>query len=247
MVQTMVQNYDARWARFHTSIFNLFLESRCALCERSSCEDFCPDCQRQIQQCQISDRDRFWHEPLPVFPWGTYSGALKRAIAALKYQQHPQLARPLGNWLGQAWLASSLSRHRSAVVVPIPMHKIKQQQRGYNQADLLARAFCHATRLPLNSQGLIRTRTTDAQFGLSPDEREQNLAHAFQLGSAWMRRLPQHPVLLLDDIYTTGATTRAAVQVLQHHGIEVCGLVALARPVYSRDERARQTHHQHDI
>lgn len=234
----MLQNYGAQWVRFHKSIFNLFLESRCALCERSSCEDLCPDCQRRIQQCQISDRDRFWNEPIPVFPLGTYSGALKRAIAALKYQQHPQLARPLGYWLGQAWLAFPPSRHRSVIVVPIPMHKSKQQQRGYNQADLLARAFCRATRLPLNSQGLVRTRATDAQFGLSPDEREQNLANAFQLGSAWMHRRPQHAVVLLDDIYTTGATTRAAVQVLRHHGIAVCGLVALARPVYSRDEHA---------
>ncbi len=48
-----------------------------------------------------------WQEPVPVFGWGVYGGSLKRAIAAMKYENQPQIARPLGQWLGEAWLLNS--------------------------------------------------------------------------------------------------------------------------------------------
>ena len=76
--------------------------------------------------------------------------------------------------------------------------------------------------------GLERLRATEAQFGLTTSEREQNLAMAFQIGSAFRRHCPASPVLLLDDIYTTGATACSAAQTLQQQGITVCGIVALA-------------------
>jgi len=164
---------------------------------------------------------------LPVFSWGSYGGALKRAIAALKYDNQPQLARPLGQWLAQAW-RSSLRSHLPLMVVPIPLHQERQKQRGYNQAALLAHSFCQLTRLPLRCYGLERVEKTQAQFGLSIAEREQNLAQAFNLGKDFLRQHPAHPVLLLDDIYTTGATARSAATVLQHSGIPVYGIVTLA-------------------
>ncbi len=162
-----------------------------------------------------------------MFSWGVYGGALKRAIAALKYDNQPQLARPLGQWLAQAWLNARVSGSQ-LTVVPIPLHCGKQQQRGYNQAALLARSFCEITRLPLQSQGLERRHPTKAQFGLSILEREQNLATAFSLGRDFSRQHPAHPVLLLDDIYTTGATANAALKTLRCSKIRVAGIVTVA-------------------
>ena len=208
------------------SVLNLFLKSGCVCCQRPTTTEFCQDCTKQLQSCQLSDRTAQWCGELPVFAWGTYGGMLKRAIACLKYDNQPQIARPLGYWLAQAWL-SSLMTNKALIVVPIPLHAVKQQQRGYNQAALLAQSFCQVTGLQLQSQGLERQRSTQAQFGLSASEREQNLARAFQLGSGF-RRCPAQPVLLLDDIYTTGATVRSAAQVLQNAGISVFGIVAVA-------------------
>jgi ComF family protein len=164
-----------------------------------------------------------------VFAWGVYGGALKRAIAALKYENQPQLAQPLGHWLGSSWLTSKVSAgKKKLIVVPIPLHAKKLQQRGYNQAELLAQSFCDFTGLSLQAQGLERMRATEAQFGLSPSEREQNLVGAFRLGKKIQARLPITPVLLVDDIFTTGATGRAAAQTLQQSGIPVYGLIAIA-------------------
>jgi ComF family protein len=152
---------------------------------------------------------------------------LKQAIAALKYHNQPQLAEPLGLWMAQAWAAQSAGI-RSAIVVPIPMHRQKQQQRGFNQAEKLAESFCVSTGLTLKANGLTRIRATEAQFNLSIAARQQNLQDAFCLGSALAKRSSTQPIFLLDDIYTTGATVQAAMQTLRAHNIQVKGIVVLA-------------------
>lgn len=166
-----------------------------------------------------------------MFIWGFYGGILKRAIAALKYENHPQLAQPLGHWLGKAWLDSPLSAQaKKMTVIPIPIHAQKLQQRGFNQAELLGNSFCQFTGLSLQPLGLERVRETQSQFGLGSLGREENLADAFRLGKSLSRRPPASPVLLLDDIYTTGATARSAAKTLQQQGIRVFGVVAIATP-----------------
>lgn len=215
-----------KWTQNLKDLLNLFLESNCPLCQRPTSQEFCQDCTKQMQSCQLHHSP--WREGrLPVFAWGMYSGTLKQAIAALKYQNQPQLARPLGDWLAQSWLNSQLAS-QSLIVVPIPLHSNRQKQRGYNQAALLAQSFCDSTGLPLQPSGLERIRETEAQFGLSVLERERNLATAFRLGSGFRRHHPDKPVLLLDDIFTTGATAYSAAQTLQKLSIPVYGLVTIA-------------------
>ena len=152
-------------------------------------------------------------------------------IASLKYDNQPHLAEPLAVWMAEAWLNSAGLPSPRPVLVPVPMHPDKLRQRGFNQAELLASTFSAHTRLPLVRQGLRRSRETTAQFQLSAEAREHNLSGAFSLGPAFVRRPPTQPVLLVDDIYTTGATARAALQTLHRHGIRVQGLIVLARAV----------------
>lgn len=163
--------------------------------------------------------------------WGAYQGPLKQAIAALKYQNNPQLAIPLGRALGRQWQQSPLITRRSPIVVPIPMHAEKQRERGFNQAELLASAFCAQTGLQLVKHGLVRQRPTAPQFGLGPEARQQNLAGAFALGKPFLHRRPQQPILLLDDIYTTGTTVKVAATELRRHRVSVCGVAAIARAI----------------
>ncbi len=207
----------------------LFLKSNCPLCDRPTEAEFCEYCQRQLQRCQLKNPSQFWQGDLPVFIWGTYGGVLKKAIAALKYEFKPELARPLGQWLGQTWLQSPAAiRGKKLTVIPIPLHASKLQQRGFNQAELIARSFCEFTNYQQQPLGLERIRATEAQFSLSPQQREQNVADAFILGKSLVQHPPTSPVLLVDDIYTTGATVRSAVNTLRKHKIAVYGLVAIA-------------------
>lgn len=206
----------------------VFIESSCPLCGRSTCHNFCLDCDRQLQHCQVCPPNWNRSAPIPVFSWGIYQGALKRAIAALKYEKQSHLANPLGQRIAQAWNEAKLQSLNHAIVVPIPMHESKQKQRGFNQAELIAKSFCRSTHLPLKIKGLERIRTTEAQFQLSIRDREKNLRNAFQVSDSFLKHPPANPVILLDDIYTTGATTRSAAQALEANGIRVIGIVVLA-------------------
>ena len=215
------------WTRSIQGLFNLFLESHCLLCDRSTTTEFCLDCTRQLQKCQLTRPHDLEQQQLPIFAWGNYQGTLKRAISSLKYENQPTVARPLGNWLAEAWLNSPFA-NRQVIVVPIPLHPTRQKQRGYNQAALIGEHFCSVTGLELHELGLTRQKDTAAQFNLSPQQRHENLNRAFALGAEFCRHRPVKPVLLIDDIYTTGATASFAAKVLHQEGIAVAGLVAIA-------------------
>ncbi len=233
----------AIWKQVLHNFLDLFLADRCSLCDRptANVDRLCTACSRGVQACQFSPASQFYQENLPVLVWGSYSGSLKQAIAAMKYENHPQLAVPLGRWLAQAWLNSLKNRPTKSsqkkflpnrveayAVVPIPMHPEKVKQRGFNQAELIAKSFCETTGYPLRSQGLERIRHTSAQFGLSRQQRQQNLSQAIALGKDFRRRRPTRSILLLDDIYTTGATCSEAAKALQNNNIQVAGILAIA-------------------
>ena len=225
------------WKQNLKGILNIFLQSNCPLCQRSTQKEFCQDCTRQLQRCQRQNPSFLWRGELPVFVWGVYGGTLKRAIAALKYENQPQIAQPLGIWLAQTWLNSKFAS--TPIVVPIPLHTDKLLHRGYNQATLLAQSFCQITGLKLQQHGLERVHNTAAQFELSATQREKNLTNAFGLGSAFRRHRPTEPILILDDIYTTGATVKSAAQTLRNAGMRVYGVVAIASSKTEQGSRGR--------
>ena len=205
-------------------LLSVFLQSRCAFCQRTTPATLCEYCQQKLLSHQLPKSNRLKKDN-SVFAWGKYDGQLKRAIALMKYDNKPELGRLLGELLGQAWLDNGLTKPRQITVVPIPLHHQKLKSRGFNQAQIIAQSFCQITGYSLNSQALIRVRQTKAMFDLKPEERVQNLQGAFRLGN----KLPKHPVLLIDDIYTTGTTIKESVKVLSQ--VEVIGVAVVAKSV----------------
>lgn len=212
------------------SLLSLFLAARCPLCDRPSNNLLCRYCQNQLHECELENPLELWQGDLPVFVWGNYEGVLKRAIAALKYANKPEIGEILGQLLAQSWLNNLPATPEKLVVIPIPLHSDKLHQRGYNQAAIIARAFAQINRFSYQERGLIRIRNTKAQFGLSISQRTENLANAFSVGKQLSPNLRSRAVLLIDDIYTTGATARAASETLRQSGATVCGLAAIATP-----------------
>ncbi|NJK62008.1 MAG: ComF family protein [Synechococcaceae cyanobacterium SM2_3_1] len=200
----------------------------CCLCQRFAKRGvgcFCLDCAEQLQQQSYPAWDGVGPtSQLPVYAWGPYQGLLRRALQQLKYHRQPRVATVLGRWMGQAWNQAALAAPRSLVVVPIPLHLDRLRQRGYNQAELLSREFCATTGLAHGARILERVQVTQPQFGLSRSQRQENLQRAFQL-----KAYPKGGVLLLDDIYTTGATISTASEVLTAAGVQVAGVVVVAR------------------
>lgn len=202
----------------------------CPVCQKpiqQGCRCFCRDCQRQLEQ----QRFQPWRDPdgihpsCPIYTWGRYEGSLRQALKSLKYGQQKDMGILLGEWMGQVW---QQEKHRgAATVIPIPLHPDKLKQRGYNQADLLAVGFCRQTGYRHQPHALTRIRDTTAQYNLTAQERQRNLQGAFRLAQP-----VKPPVLIIDDIYTTGSTVKTALEVFQRAGIPVMGVLALARPTW---------------
>jgi ComF family protein len=114
-------------------------------------------------------------------------------------------------------------------LVPVPMHRTKQEKRGYNQADLLARGLAKRLGLPLLQDLLVRNRETGVMSSLSLGERKQNLADAFCIRRGAPAELLQgKEILLLDDVFTTGSTADACAEVLLRAGCTQVDLIVFA-------------------
>jgi len=167
--------------------------------------------------------------------FGGYTGTLRALIHALKYDGMLPVADRLGVLLAETILQLEGDSSAPMLVVPVPLHPAKQRQRGFNHAELLARAAVKVLRarrpewkLTLAPGLLERRRATQSQAGLSPHQRRANLRGVFFAPSP--EQLAGQDVLLIDDIYTTGATARACSQVLRRAGAASVRVATVARP-----------------
>ncbi|MBU2489673.1 MAG: ComF family protein [Proteobacteria bacterium] len=158
---------------------------------------------------------------------GVYGGPLRLAIHRFKYSRRSGLARPMSRSLAQAFLAF-YGPEGADVAVPVPLHIGRLRHRGFNQALLLLGGFGPEHGLPpVAPRALVRTRNTPPQVGLSARERTVNLKNAFAVSDpAAVRDLR---VLLVDDVYTTGATAEACSRELLKAGALEVKVLTLAR------------------
>jgi len=166
--------------------------------------------------------------------YGLYEGTMREAIHALKYNRLHPAARMLGAMLARAIAGLRAEAPEEMLVVPVPLHRGKYAQRGFNQARALAEAAIGelkqmhpAWRLKLAPKTLLRLRPTGSQAGLTPRERRKNVRGAFSVGDSGL--VTAKHVLLIDDILTTGATARAAAQTLLRAGAAAVWVATLAR------------------
>ena len=158
-----------------------------------------------------------------------HEGTIRKAIHALKYDGARQLGPNLGRYL-QALTAEApwptiLARLNG--IVPVPLHKDRLLDRGYNQARLLAAAIAEKSATPVLDFAIERFRATNSQVGLSPSERAENVLGKFR---ADPRLVTGRTLLLVDDVFTTGATMRECASVLRESGAEAVYGIALATP-----------------
>jgi ComF family protein len=151
-----------------------------------------------------------------------YEGAVLEAIHRFKYGGRVALAGYLGR------LASEAAEFKATpdVVVPVPLHRNRLRKRGFNQSLLIAREVAKKLRAPVDYINLKRVRATDPQINLRIKEREDNIKGAFVVKDDMAFR--DKNVLLIDDVFTTGATIRECAKALNKAGAEVY-VLTLAR------------------
>ncbi len=159
---------------------------------------------------------------------------MRQAIHALKYDRMHPAARGLGRMLAEAMAQLAAEAPAGMLVVPVPLHRSKYAQRGFNQSRSLAaqalgflRKSHPQWRLTMAPSTLMRLRATESQAGLTSRQRRLNLKGAFSVSDP--SSVTGRNILLVDDILTTGATARAAAQTLLRAGAASVWVATLAR------------------
>jgi ComF family protein len=235
-------------ASWGTGVAALVFPSRCSCCGASVSGNqksgWCPSCREEIRWlppsgCAVCGRpylqgggdhlcERCLREP-PFFDRARslviYQGSVARAIQRLKYQKDFLLTAALARLIeGYPWEKEGFD-----VLIPVPLHLKRLRERGFNQVVLLSRACRNLPSKKMKPRTLQRIRPTASQVHLTPVERLKNVSGAFQVSRPG--EVTGKDIMLIDDVYTTGATVNECARTLKKAGAERVSVFTLARVV----------------
>lgn len=153
-----------------------------------------------------------------------YEEDIKKLIYRFKYSRHTYLARIMGAMMGQKLRGEGINVD---LIIPVPLHKKREKDRGFNQSVLLARYIKKEINVPLNINTLLRVKNTKVMHRLTKKERRDNVEDAFKVVENGV--IEDKDILLIDDIFTTGATVNACSQLLKNSGAKSVTILTFAR------------------
>jgi ComF family protein len=226
------------------AILSFFFPPVCTCCAAllaSSAGLLCPACQSRVWTLTRDDplfslaHQRLCGDGLCADVVSAYrfekNGPVQALMHALKYRGGTLVGRRLGALLGQL-VSQRMWTPTIEVIVPLPLHRARLRERGYNQSELFARGIADVLGLPISTSGVRRTRWTHSQTKLGYAERRENVQSAFEISPLKRGVLQGRKVLLVDDVITTGATIRACATAL----VEETGCTVFAASIALADQ-----------
>lgn len=168
---------------------------------------------KKIMCADCSKGNRKYIEGRSIF---VYDDIMRKSIYGFKYNGRQEYAKFYAKEIKKS-LFEKIKSWNPDALIPIPIHRKKMKSRGYNQAYLIAKELSNLTGIPVINNYLIRVKNTTVQKNLDAHGRALNLKNAFKIGK---NKVKLSSAILIDDIYTTGATIDAATDVLRGSGIE---------------------------
>lgn len=187
----------------------------------AGCPTFIPVGAKYCVNCR-KGKDHWFDAARAVFP---YQGVVRKIIQDFKYRGVVRWHKQLGALMQEAVRRDSRFRDMG-LVIPVPLHGQRKKMRGYNQSELLAREIARGLGLPVHTDILHRVADTPSQTGLNKKGRQENLQNAFQ--TVDNGQIQGKNILLVDDIYTTGATVEACSRILKVGGAKSVFVVTCA-------------------
>lgn len=228
-----------------SALLELLLPRVCVSCDASTADGIlCGHCWSRIARLPAPQCERCGHPTrgmactycrlLPSFVRAARSvcwvpdSAASAAVHALKYDGWTDVAREMALRMSRLPWPADVVAERTALV-PVPLAPSRLRERGYNQAELLARELGAHWRIPSWNEVVTRDRNTPTQTRLTPSERSTNVHHAFQVNAAAHRRLDGAHLILVDDVLTTGSTLNAVASALFDSGARIISYVTFGR------------------
>ncbi len=199
-----------------SSVLDWIFPRRCLACREFSPTELCEACHSRFPFLPFSSH------PVAV---GRYEGILLEMIGRMKFRKEERIADYLGARLGERLLTVA---ERPAMILPVPLHRRRLRERGFNPAAVMARRVGRLLQVPVELFSLVRSRPTRPQTVLkTAEQRWKNLEGAMELKRP--ERISGKKVLLIDDVMTTGATIAACSLALREAGAEEIQVAVAAR------------------
>lgn len=205
------------------SFFSLLFPRRCVVCGSSLsrteqclctvCNINMPRTHYHLQKDNVIEK-QFWGQ-IPIERATAYFHYRKGSdycniVHELKYKGRKEIGLTIGHLMAGEMLNSGFFNDID-IIVPVPLHKDRSRQRGYNQSEWIAKGIAEVTKLPINNRAVERTASTGSQTSQSVFERWENVKHTFVLRET--EELRGKHILIVDDVLTTGATVKACASV----------------------------------
>lgn len=216
---------------FLSSLLDWLFPPLCCICGKSADKYpfLCESCFRELPVYAKQPDTAVLHGEHPaedVISMYLFDSKVQHMIHMLKYGDMPFVGNYLGRHIAEL-LQNSECAVSCDVLLPVPLHPLRKRERGYNQACQIARGISRIWKLPVETRLVKRKKNTGSQTKLNRLERQENMREAFCLHKK--RKVPKH-ICIVDDVFTTGATTMAVADLLKKAGAEKVYILTLATP-----------------
>lgn len=218
---------------FLEEVLSFIFTNECEICGKVSEKYICNKCKEKIEKSKIflnkiddykNDKTKYFGEHAYIF---LYDEPIRKKILEYKFYNKPYLSKMFSEFLIKN---EKLCRffEKYDIIIPVPMTKKKMWKRGYNQSELIARILTKKyKKLYLDKYSLIKYKENKTQSTLNKTERIENVKNVYRVQSKEI--IKQKNILLIDDIYTTGATCNECSKILKQNGCKQIGIFTIAK------------------
>ena len=202
----------------------------CGICGKLDSNFLCKRCENQLKintvfktDNYIEDITKYYDEHMYVF---VYGGIVRKTIINYKFNDKSYIYKTLSNYILKN--ENFVEKIKSYdIIIPVPISKKRNKERGYNQSELIAREISKMTQVMINTKILYKKINIVPQSTLNKEEREQNIKNAYSIKNE--KNIQNKKILLFDDIYTTGSTVNECSKILKENGAKEIGILTLAK------------------
>ncbi|MDD3237181.1 MAG: ComF family protein [Candidatus Gastranaerophilales bacterium] len=209
-------------------LLDYLYKQKCYFCSQSLENTiFCSKCYDKIKFLEYKKLNNI--DSCAIYGAVYYKDIIKKLIRGVKYHNQKELAKYQAKLMFEYWKKIQC-KNEIYTVVPVPLHKNRIKKRKYNHMDLVGEEFCKLTGYYFCPDFVIREKDTKPQYKLNKEERENNLKNAFSINK---EHKPKSPILLIDDITTTGSTFYEIIKLLNKNSIKDVTAFATAIPEHN--------------
>lgn len=207
-------------------LIDLIYPPVCGICEQINKKNLCKKCEIEIKKYQLNEiekvKNKNYDYQIKILK---YENIIRKKIIDYKFNEKSYLYKTFGKIiLNNKKIYSFLKKYD--IILCVPMYKKKKKQRGYNQAELIAKELSEKLYIEFSLNNLVKIKDTKKQSTLTKIERTQNLKDAFEVKNKGI--LKNKKIILFDDIFTTGSTVNECCNVLKKAGVKEIAVLTLA-------------------